>query len=112
MIRRSYTAVVEQNTLWTEEFATEPYEAAWANQAVVFVRAIEAADVPEGSFAAVEISPDGLHWCAEGTTLGLPQRVGEVTFCRVAAFGGFLRLRGRLANGSSLRVMAYIALKE
>ena len=112
MIRRSYTAVVEQNTAWAGAFASEPYEAAWASEAVVFVRAIDVEGALAGATAAVEISPDGLHWCPEGPTITLPSVAGEVSFCRVTQFGGFLRLRGTLPDGSSLRVMAYIALKE
>ena len=39
-LRRSYTAVVERNALWQGDFATEPYEAAWASEAIFFVRAL------------------------------------------------------------------------
>ena len=33
-VRRSYTAIVERNVRWEGEFATEPYEAAWASEAI------------------------------------------------------------------------------
>ena len=45
-LRRSYTAVVERNALWQGEFATEPYEAAWASEAIFFVRALADAGNP------------------------------------------------------------------
>ena len=34
MVRQSYTAVVERNKAWVGPFETEPYEAAWATEAI------------------------------------------------------------------------------
>ena len=39
-VRRSYTATIERNVRWQGEFASEPYEAAWASEAIFFVRAL------------------------------------------------------------------------
>ena len=49
-LRRSYTAVVERNTLWQGEFATEPYEAAWATEAIFFVRALDVQVLHDSDF--------------------------------------------------------------
>ena len=110
-LRRSYTAVVERNVQWREAFATEPYEAGWASEAIFFVRALAATPDCRGS-ASVQISADGIRWVDEGTGLQLPTKADEMTFCKVRHFGGWLRLRGELPAGESLTVIVSLALKE
>ena len=110
-MRRSHTAVVERNILWAGPFETEPYEAAWATEAIFFVRALETSGPLAGSRARVQISPDGMHWCDEGTEVPLPSEPG-VTFGRVSHFGGFLRLTGQLPEGAEARVIVCLVLKE
>ena len=112
MTRQSYTAVVEQNARWAGDFETEPYEAGWAHEAVFFVRALKAESIPDDTTARVQISPDGMHWCDEGTTMAIPPEAGGVVFARVRHFGGFLRLAGHLPEGATATVMVYLALKE
>ncbi len=111
-MRQSFTAVVERNVEWRADFAVEPYEAAWASEAVYFVRALAAAEMPAGVAARVQISPDGIHWCDEGTTLELPTAAGDLAFAKVSHFGGWLRLVGKLPDSASLKVIAYLVLKE
>lgn len=110
-MRQSYTAIVERDTLWKEEFATEPYECAWATEAIFFVRTIAAAGLPPGPKARVQISPDGIHWCDEGTAVDLRSE-GGLTFARVRHFGGWLRLAGDLPPGAEVKVLVALALKE
>ena len=110
-LRRSYTAVVERNALWQGEFATEPYEAAWASEAIFFVRALADA-FGTGGLARVQISPDGIRWVDEGTTIDLPRAKDEVTFCRVSHFGGWLRIAGTLAPNNRMTILVSLALKE
>jgi hypothetical protein len=79
---------------------------------VVFVRALKApARLPPGTAARIEISPDGMHWVVEGTTIPLPAREDETTFARVAHFGGWLRLAADLPEGATITVLASIHLK-
>ena len=110
-VRRSYTAVVERNVEWSGEFATEPYEAAWATEAIFFVRAL-AVTGKAVIQARVQISPDGMHWCDEGTKLALPSSPDQTTFCKVRHFGGWLRLAGAVPENVSTRVIVYLTLKE
>ena len=110
-LRHSYTATVERNVLWQGEFASEPYEAAWASEAIFFLRALDASPSFSGG-ARVQISADGIHWADEGTSVDLPAEKDQVTFCKVAHFGGFLRLAGTLAPGKSIKVLVSLALKE
>ena len=111
MTRQSYTAVVERNRVWDGAFETEPYEAAWANEAVFFIRALEAAGELSDVRAHVQISPDGMHWCDEGTLVDLPAKEGETTFGRVRRFGGWLRLAGQAPLGAQIKVIVYLVLK-
>lgn len=112
MLKRSHTYVLALNTQWAGEFASEPYETAWAREAIVFVRTLAAENLKAEAEARVQISPDGMHWCDEGTRLALAAKTDAVTFCRVAHFGGWLRLVGELPAGSAIKVIAYVALKE
>ncbi|MCY3976664.1 MAG: hypothetical protein OXG23_01070 [Chloroflexi bacterium] len=110
-VRRSYTAIVERNVLWQGEFASEPYEAAWASEAIFFVRALDVSRDFAGA-AHVQISADGIHWVDEGTSFNLPATKDEVTFCKVSHFGGWLRIAGELPQSSEIRVLVSLALKE
>jgi hypothetical protein len=110
-MRQSQTAVIERNVTWSGDFETEPYETSWSGEALFFVRALEAEELPSGSTARIQISPDGIHWCDEGSNLILPQ-ANNVAFCRVSHFGGWLRLVGQLPDGASMKVIVYLSLKE
>jgi hypothetical protein len=108
-MRESYTAAVERNIVCAAGFASEPYEAAWADEAIFFIRKLE----PTGKDAlrfGVEISPDGMHWCAEGTVCDLATDA-ELGFVRVRHFGSWLRIR-RLDKGKAApKVIVYLVLK-
>lgn len=110
-LRECQTAVVARNDRWSGVAGTEPYEAGWASELVIFLRLLEA----EGSFhdaaAAVQISPDGIHWVDEGSRLSLPKGVGTVTFVRVAHFGQYVRLKAELPLGVACKVLVTINAK-
>ena len=110
-LRESFTFPLERNVTWRGSFATEPAEAAWANEAIFFVRVLESEGSLDGAVARAQLSPDGMHWCDEGTVFPLPARTGELGFCRLQQFGGWLRLCGELPPDSSLTVIAYLVLK-
>jgi len=110
MLPESLTAIVARNENWSGESATEPYEAGWAKEAIVFVRALKA---PVGPLAKVrvEISADGMHWCAEGSEFDLPAAKDAVTFQRLSHFGNFLRIAATLPTGSQITVLVALHLK-
>jgi hypothetical protein len=112
-IRNTYTAVVARGETWAGRVETEPYEAAWAGEAIFFVRALEAAPGAAALAVAarVQISPDGMHWVDEGTRLELPAQAGAVAFARVREFGGWLRLAADVPAEAGLKVVATLALK-
>jgi hypothetical protein len=110
MLPENLTAVVARNESWTGESATEPYEAGWAKEAIVFVRALKA---PKGALpqARIEISADGMHWAPEGSVFDLPSVKDAVTFQRVAHFGNFLRVVASLPEGAEITVLVTLHLK-
>ena len=46
----------------------------------------------------VQVSPDGINWTDEGTTIPMPDE-SQVTFGRVGHFGNWLRIVGDLPEG-------------
>lgn len=111
MLRESTTTVIERNQVWRDRFETEPCEGGWAAEAIFFVRVLAVEGEVAGAVARVQLSPDGMHWCDEGTTVTLTGEADAVAFVRVRHFGGWLRLAGELPSGAALTVMAYLVLK-
>jgi hypothetical protein len=110
-MRKSFTAVIERNKTAVADFATEPYEAAWAGEARWFVRVME---MSEGTVLtlAPQISPDGLFWCDEGHA---PLQIGAAGLYSfpLREFGQWLRLQATVAGGSPrTKLMVYLVLKE
>lgn len=110
-MRTSTSAIVARNETWRGKAATEPYEAGWASEAIIFVRSLKD-PVGERGRARVEISPDGMNWVFEGTEIDLPAEKDGVAFARVAHFGTWLRLSAQLPGGSSNTVLVTIHVKS
>jgi len=110
MLPESHTAVIARNETWRGASASEGYEAGWAREAVIFVRALKP---PVGGAATgrIEISPDGMHWIAEGTTFALPQEEGGIAVARIGHFGNWLRVAADLPEGAEATVLVTIHLK-
>lgn len=111
VMRQSQTAVLERNTTLTGEFATEPYEAAWAGEARWFVQVLERSASDAALTLTAQVSPDGLTWCdhddAARSTEGR-----ELTTWTVREFGQWLRLRGEVTPaGAQVKVRIYLAVK-
>jgi hypothetical protein len=110
MVPENFTAIVGRNETWSGQAATEPYEAGWARESVFFVRALKAPVGPSPR-ARVEISPDGMHWMPEGTTLDLPAEKDGIAAARIARFGNWLRLTAQFADGAETTVLVTLHLK-
>jgi len=110
-MRESITAVVARGDTWSGVAASEPYDVAWAGEAVIYLRSLGAEGTPEQARAWVQISPDGIRWIDEGTMLPIP-RVDEVSSARIANFGTFLRVMTVLPEGSSFKALLTFSLKE
>lgn len=110
MLPENLTAIVARNEVWTGESATEPYEAGWAKEAIVFVRALKP---PKGTLpkARIEISADGMHWAPEGSQFDLPAAENAVTFQKLGHFGNFVRVAASLPEGSEITLLVAWHLK-
>lgn len=113
-MRNATTAVIARGEWWEGSVQTEPYEAAWAAEALFFVRVLqtgEAAPDAGEAVARVQLSPDGMSWVDEGTAMPIPVRAQALVFARVHAFGGWLRLAVDVPAGARMQVVATLALK-
>ena len=115
-LRRSYTAIVERNVEWLGEFATEPYEAAWASEAIFFVRALDISEGFDGAEARVQISADGIRWIGRRhgvSTLPAAKGRGRVLQGELTSAAG-CRLRGAVgpSQGDRITVLVSLVLKE
>lgn len=108
MVRRSFTAVIEKNSTFTEHFETEPYETGWATEARWFVRVLQHSGTVQ---ITPQISPDGLFWCDEGHNGVHITAPGLYSF-PLRDFGNWLRLKGEFSGTGSTKVLIYLALKE
>jgi hypothetical protein len=102
------TSVLARRTRINGEYATLPYEAGWATEAVFFIQA-------EGDHAdltvAAEVSPDGITWIQRGASvvLGTSQPVAELA---LAQFGNWLRLTVTGASTAKpARILIHLNLK-
>lgn len=103
--------MLERNTRITGALTTEPYEAAWATEARVFVRILELA--PNTVLTVrPRISPDGLFWCDEGSQ-GLAMREAGLGSFALRDFGHWLQVEIGLEGPEPFaRILVYLALKE
>ena len=65
MMRNTLTAVLVRGEWLQGAFETEPYEAAWAAEAVFFVRVMDVRGAASDGAAIdwkVQLSPDGIRW--------------------------------------------------
>lgn len=113
-MRNSMTAVLERDGIKGRTYTTEPYEVAWAGEARWFVRVLDVPAQVERVDFAVQISPDGLHWCdLDGETH--PAREPGVYSWVTREFGGWLRLRAEVSGtdpDTEVSALIYLALKE
>jgi len=109
-MRNFYTTVVELNQDFVDHVSTAPYEAAWAAEAIFFVTAAQAEF--DSLALRVQISPDGINWVDEGSTVEAAPD-GTLAWARVLHFGGFLRLAGEFTGKNRRGVLTvHLALKE
>lgn len=108
-MRQFYTAVLERLKDFTQSFATEPFEVAWATEAIFFVNVHQMAQVGGSVISHVQISADGINWIDEGTEIIWP--ASGTAFARVTHFGGWLRLRTTLPENADVRATLQLALK-
>lgn len=110
MLRENHTAILARNETWSGEAASEAYEAGWAREAVIFVRALRDG-VGAAGVARVQISPDGMVWLDEGTQFPIPVEADGMACARVTHFGNWLRLSAQFEEGAQAIVLVTLHLK-
>ena len=107
-MQTTYTSVLARRVRIQDDYATLPYEAGWASEAVFFVQ-VEG-DHPDLSLCP-EVSPDGVTWIRRGAPYALSSAdtVAEVP---LANFGNWLRLTVTGATAASgARILIHVNLK-
>jgi hypothetical protein len=110
MLPENITAIVARNDRWTGAAASEPYEAGWAREATIFIRALKTPEGPQ-PVARAEISPDGMFWVVEGTEAPMPSDRDGVAVLRLRHFGNWLRVATSFDPGSTSTVLVTLHLK-
>ena len=110
MLPENITAIIARNETWSGAAATEPYEAGWAREAVIFVRALKE-PVGKQPRARIEISPDGMHWIHEGSEFEMPSAKDDVACARISNFGNWLRVAAAFPDGSRSTVIVTVHAK-
>jgi hypothetical protein len=107
-MQTTYTSVLARRLRIDGDFATLPYEAGWASEALIFVQTEGDHPVLE---IGVEVSPDGITWIRRGrpVDMGVDEAIVEVP---VTAFGNWLRVtvRGSTPEAGS-RILIHLNLK-
>lgn len=87
-MQQTNTSVLARRVVIDTDYATVPYEAGWAREAVIFVQV-------EGSHPtltiATEISPDGIAWLRRGPEVTLAADTPMVEL-PLTVFGNWLRV--------------------
>lgn len=104
----TYTSVLARRVRIGSDFATLPYEAGWATEAVFFTQ-VEG-DHPELEIST-DISPDGINWVRRNN----PQTLAAdefITDNNLTVFGSWVRLRITGASEHTpARILVHLNLK-
>lgn len=104
----TYTSVLARRRWIRSDFATLPYEAGWATEAVFFTQ-VEG-DHPELE-VSTDISPDGINWVERGGGSTLHSDA-FMTESSLTVFGNWVRLRITGATECEpARVLVHLNLK-
>lgn len=108
-MKQFYTVVLDRFATFKGTFATEPYEAGWADEAIVFIRIHELDEKTEIT-GKIQISMDGIVWIDEGTSFPTISCTGDY-FVKVKHFGGWIRLQSTVSGQHSCKATISMAFK-
>ncbi len=104
----SHTSVLARRVRIDTDFATLPYEAGWASEAIFFTQ-VEGAHPELG--ITTEISPDGINWVQRGDPLVLPEG-SSISASTLTVFGNWIRLVIRGATPERpARILVHLSIK-
>jgi hypothetical protein len=111
MPAQTFTAVLERNRIFTQDFETEPYEVGWATEAIFFIKILEVKGNCPKLEVKVQLSPEGLTWVDDDSD-PLVISADGLYFIKVREFGNWLRLKCKIKGESPLfKLMIYLVLK-
>lgn len=111
-MRQFYTVVLERMQTYSGTFQTEPYETAWAGEAMFFIRIHELTGKKAMLSSRVQVSVDGIEWIDEGMSFPPIDAEGSY-FIRVSHFGGWLRLANEVdGENAAAKLTIQLVLKE
>ena len=111
-MRDFYTVILERMSTFEGDFETEPYETAWASEAMFFIRIHEIDGVETTLNSRVQVSMDGIEWIDEGACFKPIREVGN-SFVKVCHFGGWLRLANTISGADPrMKLTIGLVLKE
>lgn len=107
-MRNTHTSVLARRVRIDGEFATLPYEAGWASEAVFFTQT--EGEHPELTIAT-QISPDGIHWVGHGDPQVLTE-ASAIVASTLTVFGNWVRLviRGATPDRPA-RILVHLSMK-
>jgi hypothetical protein len=88
-------------------FATEPYEAGWADEAIAMIYVREAAGPSPTLELRVQISADGARWFDHPNPPLRLQKAGGYSL-PLTQFGNWLRLAGEVSGGPADGTPAFV----
>lgn len=107
-MRNTHTSVLARRVRIDADFATLPYEAGWASEAIFFTQA--EGDHPDLAIAT-EVSPDGIHWIQRGETRVLAE-TSALSESTLTVFGNWIRLVVRGASQERpARILIHLSMK-
>jgi hypothetical protein len=107
-MQQTYTSVLARRVHIDGDFATLPYEAGWAAEAVFFAQA--EGEHPDLMIAA-QVSPDGINWIPRATPVVL-SAADSIAELPLAMFGNWLRITVTGASPAEpARILIHVNLK-
>ena len=111
MLPENTLAIVARNERWSGWARRSPTSAAGRREAVFFVRRARGGGGGGVHAGQVQISPDGMRWVDEGTSVLLPTAAGGMQFAKVGAFRGVAAAGRRVAGGGAADGDRFVAFE-
>ncbi len=111
-MRQFQNSVLDYKCEVAGEYISAPLEAAWAIEAMFFVRLEDLRGENVRFNARAQISVNGVDWIDEGTAFAPISAEGQYVI-RLKHFGGWLRITGRLEGEDAHAIVTTnLVLKE
>ena len=111
-MKRTYTAVVERAEPIKGTHESEPYEAGWADEALIFVKVRDGLDPEAQLMLRAQVSPDGIEWVDHHEASSSTVQRDGLAVLPIRNFGNWLRVVTACTDPSrEVRASIYLVLK-